>query len=393
MILPVRTPEEPHLVVLYKIQKAGQEYYGLIPKSELQLFEGGVRFAPRGYGTYQAARTPVLVNDRREQASFGDDIWTFAPKLTLTTLGQPFDFDLLDGSLFVTSDQQLEYFPAGQTTSRLLDSEPGIRRLVITQSNVYTAVSTLGLGYILGLQSDGTRYTGDLRSLPAGNSGAFEIGVGQANDGTLVLLHDAIETGFSGRISFFNANITGPNALTSSSLATLGNRRFSYSGSNGSTRVGDLLVRPNRIYALLRDGLHTVERIAPTVLGPNSLIEGTIDQAFCLAPGTLPHVVYVGHKSSRIAVLSAENNQGPKVVRDVEAGETILSLVVHKNFLYALTSSARLLRFDMTDPLQPFRVGPALELGLGAGKPLRMKSLAGLLYIGFEGRQIVALSL
>jgi hypothetical protein len=388
LFLPSSNNQDPNLVVLYRSQKEGIARYGLIPKSQLSFEQGIVAFQLQGPGTYQVAHTSTFQSQALDVPIDESKSFDFTGTTKLSSIGKPFDFSILNGDLFVASDQQIEYFKAGALSSSKLVSENSIRRISIGSRRPYVAAQSRGLGFFTGFAASVSEYQGSMLTATAASEGTFEIGTSDVTDNSIVLLQQHVTADAVAHLGFFNIANENPSSVASYIVKRSGNQSLNISSTNLSTSLGALVVRQSRIYTILADGLHSLARYYPDGIANDIVVSG-LDQPFCIASGSSDTIIFVCHQNSKIAVVQSTDNFNPRITGEVDIGESLLAVAVDNGLLFALAKSGKLYVYDVADPAKIIRRGDPLDLGLIHGIPLQMRVLDSKLYIGYDNNAIM----
>ncbi len=388
LYLPSSNNQDPNLVVLYRRQKEGVSHYGLIPKSQLSFEQGVVAVQLEGPGTYQVAHTSTFLSQALEVSIYENKPLAFTNSTRLTGIGKPYDFRIFNGDLFVASDQQIEYFKAGELTSKKLVSENSLRRISIGNRRPYVAVQSRGLGFFTGFAAENSDYQGSILTATAASDGTFEIGTADATDNSMVLLQQHVTADDVAQLGFFDIANENPASVTSYIVKRSGNQNLNISSTNLSASVGAMVVRRSRIYAILSDGLHSLARNYPDGIANDIVVSG-LDKPFSIASGSSDTIIFVCHKDSKVAVVQSTDNLKPVILGEVDIGESLLAVAVDNGLLFALAKSGKLYAYDAADPAKLVRRGDPLDLGLAHGPPFQMRVLDNKLYIGYENNTIM----
>ncbi len=337
IVIPKKTlTTDDNLVVIYRMSsQTGENYYGVIPKKDLEVRENSVAFQPKGLGVYQAATTPIFIGEGRQVPILGT---ANGPRLALVTTydtpGLANDIHIQNGSTAYVADGN------------------GLEVLNWSQASGFTPntrlASPANLSTIHGV--------GNRLYLTAGASGVGTVDVSQSLSLQLVDSR-GVTNGIAVSGNLRNMYISQERSVDAQSLPGITRfdiqqnlPRYEVTGNVGGDQAPQntfaIQIQGLVAFALSRTGLYSFDITQNDRINPLGVLalNGTAER-LCLSSNR----AYVIEKSTGVSAVDILDPVAPKILSQLSLPQAI-DLVVKDRYLIVVDSYRKVKLIDIGDP-------------------------------------------
>jgi hypothetical protein len=374
LVLPKNAlASDENLVVLYQMtSEKGEGFYGLIPRKDLEIKDDSVAFHPKGLGVYQAAVTPVLVNEARQVPILAVNKPQLKLQSTYNTNGIAYDIALDGATAYVADGNGIEVLnwstANGLTANTRVNGTGTINSILKAGTRFYVAAGASGLG-VLDPAAGMTLQMADARGITNG------IAVAENLNNIYLTQESTGDDGSRAGISRFDIQQAQPRYETTGTVG----------GDEESQNAFAIQIAGTVAYGLSRTGLYSFDITQNDRINQLSQVglDGSGEKLVFHA-----NRLYVAEKSTGLVSVDASNPAALSVIGRLSLPQ-ILDIAASGKYLLAVDAVRKVSLIDISDPSHPLILNQ-LQI---AGMPSRVRIFGDYIFVTMGDTGVAVLTL